>query len=921
VYGSPGTLYSQCGGIFGVSAFVDKCMDKWMADPTLNANPAIRTWHETAQRPGFKFLVVQIVCNLTGGPQLYTGRPMDEAHKHLNISEEQWDKFMELFNSVCEDEHLPDEVSMDLTVLMISMEEDCVVHPGQQVPPNPGPTRPRGNSLYARLGGVYPVALFVDRLVDALLADDRIHIPCDGHKRNEASLKYLFTELVCSITGGPEVRTAPEFDETKLLLPKSEWQILVASASTAGDHLADNLRAELVQALQRAREGIVDPASSAIVEAGADMRAAQVKDLRSAAAGVGLATAARARRAQGVGASVAARRRVFGDPRTLYGRGGGVFGLAKLTDRLMETWMSDSELNANASVARWHESQQKSGFKFLVTQLMGYLTGGPQRYTGQSMEAAHKHLAISPEQWESFMRGTHRVLQEFQLDAGIQRELVAIVQGFQQQCIVRPGESAPADPGLCRRRPPGSNSYAHLGGVYPIALFVDRLVEAVVKGDRVLVQWDEVHSRGSRHPPGLKYMVTELLCNSLGGPELVTSKGFEEAKLGIQPAEWDAFLALAAEVAQVWPTQRHRDLVLEAVQREKVHICVGLVAEDDQSAARQALSEAGFGVIEMAAALDQCEGDAQKALELLRTGWTPEVRMVRTNSGSSLASMETSGAMGSTGALPAAAAASRCPFSGQAAGSSHLAAAAQGRAVPAAAADPIGEAAQVLSECGSSEEEICELLGLDQAAVRTALAYDRYANAARVLKKKKVPLEVIAEKLQMSDARVHTAVQSGAAHELMQGRVLGNSMQEQLDKLLNEDAEMCCPVSLVLFRIPVIASDGFMYEEDSAKALVRQNQASPMTREPLQQQCIPARQKRSEVMTFREKRSDELLDFAKEALEAQPAMTRAALERVTEYLEVLKPSSAPGLARRAAALYERVGSPVPPILRPHLGFE
>ena len=62
-------------------------MDAWMADNLLNANPMVARWHASAQRPGFKFLVVQIVCSLTGGPQTYTGRPMDQAHKHLNISE------------------------------------------------------------------------------------------------------------------------------------------------------------------------------------------------------------------------------------------------------------------------------------------------------------------------------------------------------------------------------------------------------------------------------------------------------------------------------------------------------------------------------------------------------------------------------------------------------------------------------------------------------------------------------------------------------------------------------------------------------------------------------------------------------------------------------------------------------------------
>ena len=71
-----------------------------MADDKLNANPLVARWHESAQRPGFKFLVVQIVCKLTGGPQIYTGRPMDQAHKHLNISEDEWGVFMEIFKDV-----------------------------------------------------------------------------------------------------------------------------------------------------------------------------------------------------------------------------------------------------------------------------------------------------------------------------------------------------------------------------------------------------------------------------------------------------------------------------------------------------------------------------------------------------------------------------------------------------------------------------------------------------------------------------------------------------------------------------------------------------------------------------------------------------------------------------------------------------
>jgi hypothetical protein len=157
----------------------------------------------------------------------------------------------------------------------------------------------------------------------------------------------------------------------------------------------------------------------------------------------------------------------------------------------MEAWMGDPVLNENAAVAKWHQSQQKSGFKFLVTQLLGYVTGGPQRYTGVPMEVAHKHLAISSTQWHRFMVDAEAVFQTFGVDSSTQSELLGILASFQDQCVVQPGQSVPEDPGRCRAAPPGNTPYAQLGGVYPLALFAERLVDKVLQGDRVQVQYDQ----------------------------------------------------------------------------------------------------------------------------------------------------------------------------------------------------------------------------------------------------------------------------------------------------------------------------------------------------------------------------------------------------------------------------------------------
>ena len=176
------------------------------------------------------------------------------------------------------------------------------------------------------------------------------------------------------------------------------------------------------------------------------------------------------------GASVAARKRVYGDPRTLYGKGGGVFGLAKLSHLLMEAWMADPTLNGNAMVARWHESQQKAGFKFLVTQIMGYMTGGPQRYTGRPMDEAHMHLGITPAEWRSFIAIAARDLRG---DQGARRRAPRAARDPRGlRAAVRPaaGQARRRPTRACRAPHPSSlgTAYHRLGGVYPIAHFADR---------------------------------------------------------------------------------------------------------------------------------------------------------------------------------------------------------------------------------------------------------------------------------------------------------------------------------------------------------------------------------------------------------------------------------------------------------------
>merc|ERR1711988_725118 len=119
----------------------------------------------------------------------------------------------------------------------------------------------------------------------------------------------------------------------------------------------------------------------------------------------------------------------------------------------------------------------------------------------------------------------------------------------------------------------------------------------------------------------------------------------------------------------------------------------------------------------------------------------------------------------------------------------------------------------------------------------------------------------------------------------------------------------------MVFDSPVIASDGFIYDEASLKELLRLRQASPMTRETLKPSYRIATGKMTEVADFRKQRSQELLDFASEAADAQQQLAITALDRTSEYIQGLDAQDAQSLYRRAVDLYSKLGRTAPILQR------
>src|SRR5215208_7771938 len=87
----------------------------------------------------------------------------------------------------------------------------------------------------------------------------------------------------------------------------------------------------------------------------------------------------------------------------LYDRLGGVYNIATVVDDLIDRVMADARLNANPRVDEAHHRVSAAGFKYFVTELACEAAGGPQQYSGRPMGDSHRHLMITPGEWESFL--------------------------------------------------------------------------------------------------------------------------------------------------------------------------------------------------------------------------------------------------------------------------------------------------------------------------------------------------------------------------------------------------------------------------------------------------------------------------------------------------------------------------------------
>jgi hemoglobin len=114
------SLYDRLGGKEAITAVVDDFVGRVAQDTRINQRFA------NTDIPNLKRLLVEQICQATGGPCQYTGRDMKTAHKGMNITEDEFNALVEDLKGALAKFNVGDKEQSELLGALGGMKGDIV---------------------------------------------------------------------------------------------------------------------------------------------------------------------------------------------------------------------------------------------------------------------------------------------------------------------------------------------------------------------------------------------------------------------------------------------------------------------------------------------------------------------------------------------------------------------------------------------------------------------------------------------------------------------------------------------------------------------------------------------------------------------------------------------------------------------------
>lgn len=114
------SLYDRLGGKTAISAVVDEFVANVAADNRINK------FFAKTNIPRLKQLLVDQICQASGGPCKYAGRSMKDSHKGMGVANKDWDALVEDLVKALNKFKVPKQEQQELLGLLGPMKKDIV---------------------------------------------------------------------------------------------------------------------------------------------------------------------------------------------------------------------------------------------------------------------------------------------------------------------------------------------------------------------------------------------------------------------------------------------------------------------------------------------------------------------------------------------------------------------------------------------------------------------------------------------------------------------------------------------------------------------------------------------------------------------------------------------------------------------------
>jgi hemoglobin len=117
------TLYKRLGGYDAIAAVTDDFIGRLATDKILSR---FFTASSDDSKKRIRQHIVDQLCNVTGGPCLYTGRTMKDSHQGMKITENDWTITVQLLTETLNKFKVPAKEQGEFMAIVASVKKDIV---------------------------------------------------------------------------------------------------------------------------------------------------------------------------------------------------------------------------------------------------------------------------------------------------------------------------------------------------------------------------------------------------------------------------------------------------------------------------------------------------------------------------------------------------------------------------------------------------------------------------------------------------------------------------------------------------------------------------------------------------------------------------------------------------------------------------